>query len=70
MEALHKFDLVIELMEYRVIFFCFFQRNLGGPSDRNYWLHIKEVPQFQAKVSISMILREVIEVSAVVDLNG
>jgi len=70
METLHKLDLAIELLEDRVLFFGFFLRNLAGLDDRNYWLQIMEVPKFQAKVSISMILREVIEASAVVDLDG
>jgi hypothetical protein len=70
MEALHKLDLVIELLEDRVLFFSFFLRNLTGLDDRNYWLQIMEVPKFQAKVSITMILREVFEASAVVDLDG
>jgi hypothetical protein len=70
MEALHKFDLAIVLLEYRTLFFCFFLRNLASHSEWIYWLQIREIPQFQAKVSISMILLEVIEPSAVVDVDG
>jgi hypothetical protein len=36
---------------------------------KNYWLRIMDVPKFQAKIRISMVLREVFEPLAVVDLN-
>ena len=68
MEALHKLYLEIELLGYRNIFFSFFQENLIGVYDRHYWLLIREIPKFQAKVSIPMVLREVIEAFIVVDL--
>ena len=71
MEALHKLDLAIELLENRALFFCFFLLNLIGLDNRNYWLMIIEVPKFQAKVGISMVLREVFfEASAVVDFDS
>jgi hypothetical protein len=70
MGALHYLDLAIELLIDRALFFCFFLRNLVGLDIRNYWLQIREVSKFQANVSISMVLREVIEASIVIDLDG
>jgi hypothetical protein len=70
MKALQKLDLTIELLGDRALFFYFFLRNLSGQADRNYWLQIRKVPKFQAKVSIPMVLREVIEAPAVIDLDG
>jgi hypothetical protein len=70
MEALHKLDLAIKLLEERVLFFLFFLQNLVGLENRNYWLQIIDVPKFQAQVSVSMVLRKIIEASTVVDLDG
>jgi hypothetical protein len=70
MKALQKLDLAIELLGDRALFFCFFLRNLSILKDRDYWLQIREIPKFQAKVSISMILRKVIEPTTVVDLDS
>jgi len=70
MEALQKLDLAIELLGDRALFFLFFLRNLSVLGDRNYLLLIREMPKFQAKVSISMVLREVIEASTMVELDG
>ena len=69
MEALHKLDLAIELLENRALFFCFFLLNLIGLDNRNYWLMIIEIPKLQAKVGISMVLREVFKASTVICLN-
>jgi hypothetical protein len=70
MEALQKLNLAIELLGDRALFFCLFLRNLSGQEDWNYWLQIRKFPKFQAKVSISMVLREVIEAPAVIELDG
>jgi hypothetical protein len=70
MEALQKLDLAIELLGDRALFFLFFLRNLSVLGDRNYLLLIREMPKFQAKISISMVLREVIEASTMVELDG
>jgi hypothetical protein len=70
MKALQKLDLAIELLGDRALFFCFFLRKLSGLEDRNNWLLIRKVSKFQAKISISMVLREVIEASTVVGLDG
>jgi len=70
MEALHNLDLAIKLLVDRVLLFCLFllcATILGG---RNYWLRIMEVPKFQAKVSISMVLREDFETLAVAYLDS
>ena len=70
MEALHKLYLAIELLDYRALFFSFFLLNLIGQYDRHYWLLIREIPKFQANVSIPMVLREVIEAYTVIELYG
>ena len=69
-EVLHKLDIAFELLVDKTLFFSFFLQILIGLDDRNYWFQITEVPKFQANVSISMILREVIEASTVVDLDS
>ena len=70
METLYYLELAINLLEERVLFFCFFLQNLTGLDLRNYRLLIREVPKFHAKVSISMVLREVFEALAVVNLDS
>ena len=70
MEALHYFDLSIKLQEDRVHLFGFFQFCLTLVDVRKYWLRIMNVPKFQAKVSIPMVLLEVIEALAVIDLDS
>jgi hypothetical protein len=78
MDALVRYlELAIKKLEERVLllwgtllFIFFFLINLTWLDYRNYWLQIREVPQFQAKVSVSMVLREVLEASAVVHLDS
>ena len=70
MEALHNLDLAIELLDERAAFFSILLRILIGLDDRNDWLQIREISQFQAKVSIPMMLREVFEALAVIALDS
>ena len=70
MEALYYLELAINLQVDRVLFFCFFQHQLIGLDFRGYCLRIREVPKFQAKVSISMVLQKVFEALAVVGLDS
>ena len=64
-----KVGIAIDLLEDRALIFIFFLRNLIRGDDRNYWLQIREISQFQAKVSISMVLQEVFETISVIDLD-
>ena len=70
MEALHYLDLAIKLLVDRVLLFCLFLLCLTIIGEKTYWLRIMEVPKFQAKVSIPMMLREVFETLAVADLDS
>jgi hypothetical protein len=70
MEALHYLDLAIKLLVYRVLLFCLFLLCLTIVGEKTYWLRIMEVPKFQAKVSIPVVLREVFEAFAVADLDS
>jgi hypothetical protein len=70
MEALNNLDLAIKLLVDRVFIFCLFllcATILGG---RNYWLRIMEVPKFQAKVSVPVMLLEVFEALAMAYLDS
>jgi hypothetical protein len=69
-ETLHQPDLTIKLLEDRVLLFCFFLSCLTELDDGNYWLLIMEVPKFQAKVGIPVVLLEVFEALAVVTLDS
>jgi hypothetical protein len=69
MEALHYLDLAIKYLVDRVLLFCLFLLCLTIIGEKTYWLRIMEVPKFQAKVSISVVLLEVFETLAVTDLD-
>jgi hypothetical protein len=70
MEALHNLNLAIKYLVYRVLLFCLFLLCLTIIDEKTYWLRIMEVPKFQAKVSIPMMLREVFEAFVVADLDS
>ena len=70
MEALHYLDLAIKYLVDRVLLFCLFLLCLTIIGEKTYWLRIMEVPKFQAKVSIPMVLLEVFETLAVADLDS
>jgi hypothetical protein len=70
MEALNYLELAINLLEDSVLFFCFFLHLQSWLGLRSYRLLVRKIPKFQADVSISMVLGEVFEPLAVVDLNS
>jgi hypothetical protein len=41
-----------------------------GLDDWNYWLQIMEVPKFQTKISINMVLLEVFEFFTMIDFDS
>jgi hypothetical protein len=58
------------LLVERILLFCLFLLDLTVLVGRNNWLGIMEVPKFQAKISIPVVLRKVFEALAVVDLDS
>ena len=70
MGALPYLDLAIKFFVERVLHFFLFLNCLKVLASNNNWVGIMEIPKFQAKVSISVVLPEVFEALTVVDLDS